>query len=590
MQRRLAAIMALDVVGYSRLVRANETETVRTLKAVWSEVIDPEISGSRGRVFKRMGDGALAEFGSVVDAIECAVTLQRAMTSAAPEAGGEAVRLRIGVNLGDVLADDDDLFGDGVNVAARLEAEAPPGGVMAADTAYREAAAKVSVAFDDGGELSLKNIDRPVHVWVWRGGTATGKASAEPAAVPERLSIAVLPFDNMSGDPDQEFLADGLSEDLITGLARVRWFLVIARNSTFTYKGQAVDIKKVGAELGVRYVIEGSVRKAGSRIRVTVQLIDAETGAHVWAERYDRELADIFDLQDEITDTIIGAVEPELSKAERSRAMTRPAGSLDAWECYQRGLHETWKYGRSDVEEGIRLLRRATELDPGFASAWGYLAYAYYESVIMGWPDDPDAYLQLGLEAGRKAVASDERDPVAWFGLGRIYMMLGQADDAIAALETAIRLNPSFSQARHGLGMALTLAGRLDEARASLEMVERLSPRDPILWASTVVHSMADIMAGDAEAGLVWARKTLQNPNATGYWPHAVHAAALGLVGETEEARQAVGRALAAKPDLTIAYIAHALPTAEPGGLEPYLGALRAAGLPEGAEARNRGR
>jgi len=399
--------------------------------------------------------------------------------------------------------------------------------------------------------------------------------------LPEKPSIAVLPFDNMSGDPEQEFFADGITEDLITGLSKIRWFFVIARNSTFTYKGKAVEVKQVAKELGVRYVLEGSVRKAGSRVRITAQLIDATTGRHVWAERYDRQIEDIFDLQDEMTQTIVGSVEPELSAVERARAIAKPPENLDAWESYQRGLWHMWLYEKDGNQEAERLFQRAIELDPGFAPAYAYGCYAQYSRVIMGWSDDPDQSLEKGMALAEKALSLDERDPIAFFAIGRIHMMKGRHDDSIDALERAIDLNPSFAQSHHGLGMVLTLAGRLDDAKAALVMAERLSPRDPILWASTVVHGLASVLSGDDEEALVWARKTIQNPRAKGYWPHAVHAAALAHLGRIDEARAAAAAAREALPDLSVSYLVKTLPTKEPGGLDRYLEGLRLAGLPE---------
>ena len=321
----------------------------------------------------------------------------------------------------------------------------------------------------------------------------------------------------MSGDPEQEYLADGITEDLITALSKVRWFFVIARNSTNTYKGQAIDVTQVAKDLGVRYVLEGSVRKGGNRVRITAQLIDATTGRHVWAERYDRELADIFALQDEMAQTIVGAVEPELSAAERNRVSSKQPENLDAWESYQRGLWHMWSYDREGHFQAGKLLKRATDLDPNFAPAYAHGTYVHYMSVIMGWSEDPKQSLDAGMTLAKKALALDDKDSVAYFAAGRIYMMRGQHDDSIASLETAIELNPSFAQAYHGLGMALTLAGRLDDAKAALSQSERLSPRDPILWASTVVHALACVLSRDYEESLHWARKTIQNPRSSGY-------------------------------------------------------------------------
>ncbi len=584
MERRLAAILAADVVGYSKLVQADETATLTKLKSIWTDVFEVAVGEHRGRIFKMMGDGALAEFASVVDAVECGVAIQTALRERNAEAPGAPLEFRIGINLGDIVVDGDDVLGDGVNVAARLEAAAPPSGLLASDLVHSQVRGKVGVNFIDAGEINLKNIDGPLQVWRWEG-EPVHQTNATEGGGQDRLTIAVLPFDNMSADPEQEFLADGLSEDIITGLSKVRWFLVIARNSTFTYKGQAVDVKRIAQELGVRYVLEGSVRKAGNRIRVTAQLIDATTGRHVWADRYDRELADIFDLQDEITRTIVARVEPEVAAAERDRAVSRASSpateNLDAWESYQRGLWHMWNYDLESYPKAHELLARATELDPDFATAHGYRSYAYYQGVIMGWAEDPEKDLSLGMEAARRALQIDDQDPVGYFAIGRIHMMQGDHDASIAALEESIRLNPSYSQAYHGLGMALVLSGRLDEARTALKQSDILSPRDPILWASFVVHALADVLAGDTESALLMARRALQLPRSHGYWPHAVHAAALVQAGRVGDAKHALTAAIEALPSLSATFLRSNLPTKQPDGLAPYLDALRVAGLPE---------
>jgi len=510
MERRLAAILAVDVVGYTRLMGEDEAGTLVALKTHRQELIEPKIAEHRGRLIKLMGDGALVEFSSVIDALACAAEIQNRMAERnRQEADGPRITFRIGINLGDVIVEGDDLYGDGVNVAARLEGLAEPGGICISAKVYDEVKNKLALGYEDLGEQELKNIAEPIRVYLIvpeRAAESSKAKAGEDLALPEKPSIAVLPFDNMSGDPEQDFLADGITEDLITALSKIRWFFVIARNSTYTYKGKAVEVKQVARELGVRYVLEGSVRKAGNRVRVTAQLIDATSGRHVWAERYDRQIEDIFDLQDEMTLTIVGAVEPELSAAERDRVRAKPPENLDAWESYQRGLWHMWGYGRDGNLEAENLLKRATELDPGFAPAYAYGCYVQYSRVIMGWAK---------------------------------------------------------------------------EAKEALAMAERLSPRDPILWASTVVHALACILSRDYEEALHWARKTIQNPRSKGYWPHSVLAAAQANLGQIEEARSAVAAALEAMPDLTLAYLEKTLPTKEPGGLDPYLEGLRKAGLPE---------
>jgi adenylate cyclase len=561
----------------------DEAGTLRRLTELREQVLEPLIAEHHGRIVKLMGDGLLVEFASVVDAVACALAWQDGVAEREATAGEDKrLRFRIGINLGDVIVEGDDIHGDGVNIASRLEGLAEPGGICISAKVYEEVKNKLALAYEDLGEREVKNVAEPLRVYlIVPEKSAAAPAANEVPALPDKPSIAVLPFDNMSGDPEQEYLADGITEDLITALSKIRWFFIIARNSTFTYKGQAVEVTQVAKDLGVRYVLEGSVRKAGNRVRITAQLIDAATGRHVWAERYDRQIEDIFELQDEMSQTIVGAVEPELSAAERDRVLSKPPENLDAWESYQRGLWHMWRYERDDHRQALKLLTRANELDPSFAPAYAYLAYVHYEGVVMGWAENPADILDAGRAAAEKALALDDRDPVAYFAAGRIHMMQGRPDDSIASLKTAIELNPSFGLAYHGLGMALTLAGRLDEAKEALVMPERLSPRDPILWASTVIHALACILSRDYEDAVHWARKTTQNPRSKGYWPPATLAAALAHLDQMEEARAAVAAALEAKPDLTLAYVAETLPTKEPSGLDSYLDGLRKAGLPE---------
>ena len=580
MERRLAAILAADIVGYSRLMRADEEGTLARLKALRAELFDPQVAEHRGRIVKTTGDGALVEFASAVDAVRGAVAVQAGLAEReAGTPGDAAMTLRIGINLGDIIFEDGDIYGDGVNLAARLEGLAEPGGVCIAANVHEQVRHKLDLTIEDMGDRPVKNIAEPVRVY--RVVPEAAPSGAQDLPLPEKPSIAVLPFDNMSGDPEQEYLADGISEDLITALSKIRWFFVIARNTTFTYKGQAVDVTQIARDLGVRYVLEGSVRKSGSRVRITAQLIDATTGRHVWAERYDRELADIFELQDEMTQTIVAAVEPELGAVERDRALSKPPENLDAWETYQRGLWHLWRLDREDNAKAPHLLRRAHELDPGFAAAYAHEAYSHYINVIMGWAEDPDQTLAVGMAAAKKALALDDRDAVAYFAAGRVHMMLGEHDASIAALETSSTLNPSFAQAYHGLGFVLLLAGRLDDAINSFHQAECLSPRDPLLWAFTVTHGLACILSHDYETAIHCARRTIQIPRASGYWPHAVLAAAMANLGQVEDARTAITAALREMPDLSLAYLIHTLPTKEPDGLEPYLDGLRKAGLPE---------
>ncbi len=585
MERRLAAILAADAVGYTSLMGADEAGTLRRFTDLRKVVLEPLIAVHHGRIVKLMGDGLLVEFASVVGALTCALAWQAGVAEHQASADDDRrLGFRIGINLGDVIVDGEDIHGDGVNVAARLEALAEPGGICLSDDAYRQVRGKVEADFEDLGDRELKNVAEPVRVYRVKtaaSGIVAARPAGEPLPLPDKPSIAVLPFSNMSGDDEQEYFADGITEDLVTALSKIRWFFVIARNSTFTYKGQAVEVTQVARELGVRYVIEGSVRRAGNRVRITAQLIDATTGRHVWAERYDRLIEDIFELQDEMAQTIVGAVEPELSAAERESAVRKPPESLDAWETYQRGLWHLWNFNKEDNAEAQRLLRKAQDLDPGFATAYAFESYSHYLHAMLGFAEDPAESLATALAAAKKALALDDKDPVAYFAAGRVYMMRGQHDDSVAELERAVALNPGFGLAHHGLGCALMLSGRLEEAAEELDKAIRLSPRDPVLWGTMSFRSLTCTLMHDYEAAIEWGRRAMHEPRSAdgGYWSCAVLASALGNVGRTAEARELLDEALRRKPDLSLAYLEKTFQTKEPGALEPYLDGLRKAGL-----------
>ncbi len=579
--------MTADVVGYSRLMSKDEEGTLARLKSLRKELVQPKIDKGLGRIVKIMGDGLLVEFPSVVEAVRCAVEIQQDMAKREADLpDGSQIKVRIGVNLGDIIVEGSDIYGDGVNVAARLEGLSEPGGVCISGKVHEEVRNKLSVVFEDLGEQEVKNIPEPVRVYRWiDSATGTVAATVGPESappLPEKPSIAVLPFDNMSGDPEQEYFADGISEDLITALSKIRWFFVIARNSTFTFKGEAVEVTQVARDLGVRYVIEGSVRKAGTRVRITAQLIDATTGRHVWAERYDRNLADIFELQDEMTQTIVGAVEPELSAAERERAAHKPPENLDAWETYQKGLWHLWKFGRNDIANARKLLQRAQNLDPGYATSYAFESYAHYLDAMLGFSEAPDESLTAALNAAERALVLDDKDPVAYFALGRVQMMRGEHDASVAELQRSVALNPSFAMAHHGLGFALVLSGRLEEANDELDIAVRLSPRDPVLWGTMCFRSVCYNLLQDFAAAAEWAQKAVSEPRsaAGGYWSHAALASALGNLGQLSDAHKAVNEALKRKPDLSCAYLEKTLPTKHPGGLKFYLEGLAKAGLP----------
>ena len=538
--RRLAAILYADVAGYSRLTGEDEETTHRTLSE-YLDLIAGWIESHHGRVMHYAGDAVLAKFDAVVDAMSAAVAIQNEL-----EARNEGLReerklrFRIGINSGDVIEDRGDIYGDGVNVAARLESLAEPGGICISDAVRSAIGRKLDLTYDDMGEQAVKNIAEPVRAF--RVVTEKGVAAkvAAPAApgleLPDKPSIAVLPFANLSGDPEQDYFSDGIAEDIITGLSRYRWFFVIARNSSFTYKGRAVDVKLVGKELGVRYVLEGSVRKAGNRVRVTAQLIDALTGRQIWGERYDREVEDIFAVQDQITESIVTAIEPELGVVERDRARRKPPDNLDAWDLYQRGLWEFYgRPTREGVAEARRLFERACSLDPGFASAYADLAWAHTLEITLGLTDHPEASLEKAERFAGMAVTNDARDPGARVAMGRVYLLRHAYDRAVAEMEAALRLNPSFARAYNGLGMALLFAGRPEESIKQFETAIRMNPRAPNSWTNPQMLSHAYFNLKEYEKAVEWSQKAVQQANAP-FMPFAIAAAILGYLDRIDEA------------------------------------------------------
>ena len=578
LKRKLTAILYTDVAGYSRHTGSDEEGTHRRVMEILDDA-SRQIVDSGGKVLRYAGDAILAEFSSAVGAVNSAVDIQSGLERRNRDLDDAGkVQIRIGINIGDVIEDRGEVYGDGVNLAARLEAAAPEGGLCISGSVHEQVLGKVDARFSDDGEEEFKNIDRPVRVYRWRPGdivsTEKGKSRGS-----EKPSIAVLALANRNNDPDLDFIGDGITEDLITALSKIRSFKVISRESTFSYKGTSTDIRQIARELEVRFVLEGSVRKAGNRVRVTAQLIDANTGHHVWAERYDREMEDIFDLQDEMVEVIAAALEPELNAFERERAVSKSPGNLNAWELYQRALFHMWTYEREPVEKAMAMFHRAFEADPGFAPAYGYFAYSCYITVIMGYAEDPKARLEQGMEAAKRALQCDDKDAISYFSIGRIHMMQGDHDASIAALRKSIELNPCFAQAHHGLGFALTLAGELEEAKREVYKAINTSPRDPMMWAFTVVHALALLLNGEFEESMDWVQRTLQIPKEKGYWPYAVQASILAGMGRIEEARASLARSVEAKPNLSIDFIENNLPTKHPGGLDPYLDGLRKAGL-----------
>jgi adenylate cyclase len=515
MERRLAAILAADVVGYSRLMGADEEETLATLNA-HREVIDRLVVGFHGRVFGSAGDSVIAEFVSPVEAVRCAVEIQREI-----EAGNailsedRRMHFRIGVNLGDVMVEGDNLFGDTVNVAARLEGLAKAGGVCVSGTVFDYVRNKVGQEFEALGDLQVKNIDQPVRVYriTLESDVAESEAHRATAVGPielkfvEKPAIAVLPFENMSGDPEQEYFSDGLAEDIITALSHWRSFPVVARNSSFSYKGQNIRVQTVSEELGARYILEGSVRKAGSRLRITAQLIDAQTGHHVWAERFDRQLEDVFDIQDEITNRIAATIVPELEHFEHRRSTAKRTEDLDAWDYYLRGMETFHDETCDGTASSIRMFQAAVDLDPNYCDAWARLGWAYGRSVMLKCGDDPDATLRLGFEASRKAVALDYSSAEAHMGLGECHIWAEETDVGLEEAQIALELNPSFAIAAMSVGNRLDLVGRAERGIAEMERSLKLNPRDPNRWRYMAYLSRAYIGLKEYQRAADWARQ-----------------------------------------------------------------------------------
>jgi TolB-like protein/cytochrome c-type biogenesis protein CcmH/NrfG len=585
-ERRLAAILIADAVGYSRLMAADEVATLDTLKGHVA-VMNGLIRQHGGRVVDAVGDNLLAEFPSAVDAVACAVEVQRHLETHNAEMPPERRMLfRIGINLGDLVVEGDRIAGDGVNVAARLEALAEPGGVTVSGTVFDQVEGKLSLEFEDRGEQTVKNVPRPVRVFrvAVSSAEATGEgqtpAGATELSVPGfagKHAIAVLPFDNLSGDVEQEYFADGIVEDLITRLSASRAVPVIARNSTFVYKGKAVDVKKVSEELGVRYVVEGSVRKAGNRVRVTAQLIDATTGHHIWAERYDRELHDIFAIQDEITETIVAAVGPELSKAEMHAALRRPAEQLDAWDCTSRALWHLGRYTREDNEKARLWARRGIELDPNSAGAYALLATSHVYEIIYRWADPPSRAAADGLRAAEKSVALDPENPGPLFILGIVCTLTRQYERAIEVLERAIERGPSSALAYFGLGMALASSGRPEDGIPMFEKATRLSPRDPWMHEFLFNTGAAHFIAERYEQAAEFAKKSLRL-RADQPGVYRLLAASYGMLDRAEEAKTALQELLRLLPDFSGDHVRAFLPEAI---AERYLKGLRRAGWRE---------
>jgi TolB-like protein/class 3 adenylate cyclase/Tfp pilus assembly protein PilF len=582
-ERRLAAVLAADVAGYSRLMGADEEGTLARLKAVRKALVDPTIAAHRGRIVKTTGDGMLIEFASAVDAARSAVEVQRDMAAQNADISPDIrIEFRIGIHVGDIIIDENDIFGDGVNIAARLEGIAEPGGVCISDDAQRQVRGKVDFACEDLGLQTLKNIAEPMRAWrvqlqsvaKAQPGSLAGQAPA--LALPDKPSIAVLPFQNMSGDPEQEYFADGMVEDIITALSRFKSLFVIARNSSFTYKGKAVDIKQVGRELGVRYVLEGSVRKAGTRVRITGQLIDAATGAHLWADRFESQLDDIFDLQDRVTMSVVGAIAPEPERAEIERAQRKPTESLQAYDYYLRGLASYHRFTREANLETLKLARIASTIDPEFALSYALGALTWNQRKNFGWIID---FAQEAADARRlakRAVDLDKGDSTVLAMAGNVLNNAGEVEEGTALIERAIDRNPNYASARYWMGFGHLYLGNVEDGLREFQLALRLSPLDPHIYGA---HGMAfaNFLAGRNAEALTWATTAVrQHPNHVPTQRGVV--ACLAVSGRIEEAREACTRLLQLDPTQRIS---RTPPYRRQEDIKRLAEAFRIAGLPE---------
>jgi adenylate cyclase len=579
--RRLAAILAADVVGYSRLMERDETATYTALTARWREVLEPLVERHQGRVFKRMGDGVFVEFGSAVNAVECAAALQGAMNAANENgAGDRAIVLRVGVNLGDIMVDDSDLFGDGVNLAARIETLADPGGVAISDSVYQHVHGRVGIAFADGGLHEVKNIERPVHIWTWSPNDRIDAAVAEvvaasPPQLPAKPSIAVLPFDNMSGDPEQGYFADGITEDIITDLSKVSGLFVIARNSSFAYKGKSPDVRKVSRELGVRYVLEGSVRRAANRIRINAQMIDGTTGGHLWAERYDRGIEDIFEVQDEVTRTIVGALKVKLTAGEETRREVRAKVDPEAYDLLVRSRQTMLQLSAQASREARGMLERVISIDPDMAAAYARLSIIAFAEYVNQWNDPGPENLIRSMELARKAIELDDTEPQAHISLALILAWTRSLDEAEVHAEQAVALDPNSADAYTALGSIRDYQGRHEDAVALYTRGHRL---DPQFDMSLHFLGRALLTLGRFdEAEIAFKRRLTLAPRSdmTRFYLACLY----GRTGRHEEARRYWKEMLEVNPNFSLDHLRRILPYRDPNTLDRLVEGLREAGI-----------
>jgi adenylate cyclase len=577
--------LAADVVGYSRLASTDEDRTLARLRALRSDLIDPTVAVHSGRVIKRIGDGALVEFRSVVDAVRCAIEVQNGMLERnAGLSQDRRIEFRIGIHVGDVVEEDDgDLMGDGVNIASRLEGVAAPGAICLSEDAYRQVRARLDLSVGDLGSVQLKNISEPIRVYSLQVGIAAQPrpmtAAEIPATAPStevQPSIAVLPFANMSGDAEQDYFADGISEDIITSLSKLPQLFVIARNSSFTFKGKNVNIREIGRELGVRYVLEGSVRKSGKRVRITAQLIDAATGGHLWAERFDRDLTDIFEVQDDVTQKIVDALALNLTAGERQRLASSHTESLEAYDYLLRAREQLWRVTRETITRAREWLQKAIELDPEFASAHAFLALAHVLDYMNRWSASPPQSLQQAEEEAARAVALDDHDPYAHWALSIVNLYRRRHERAISEAERAIFLNPNSSEGHVGLGEALYYSGRSEEALECLDRAMRLNPYYPDVFLH--FRALALFHLGRYEEAVATLKRRLARNTETDV-SRVLLAATYGHLGRHDDARAEWREVFRVNPDYSLEYRRNMLPYKNAGDFELVVEGLRKANL-----------
>jgi adenylate cyclase len=582
--RRLAAIMAADVAGYARLMAADEAGTLARLKRLRAQVIEPKVAQFQGHIVGSAGDSLLVEFASAINAVQCAVEVQLGLAGEnASLLESERMVFRMGVNIGDIIVADDTIHGDGVNIAARLEKLAEPGSVCIGRNVYDQVKGKLDYAFTDLGNQRMHNIPEPVRAYRVKplAPDATGSPTRELPPLPDKPSIAVLPFQNISHDPEQEYFADGMAEEIITGLSRLHWLFVIARNSSFTYKGRAVDVKQVGRELGVRYLLEGSVRKAGNKVRITGQLIDTSTGGHLWADRFDGDLENIFDLQDQVTANVVIAIAPKVEQAEIERAKRKPTDSLDAYDYYLRGLAAVHLWTREANSEALSLLRKAIELDQGFASAYGMAARCYSQRMTSGWMIDRTAEIAEAERLARRAAVLGRDDALALCTAGfALAYVVGKIEDGAALIDKALQLNPNSAWAWYFSSWVKVWLGDGDTALQRVTRAMRLSPNDPHLFNMQSAAAYGNFLMGRYAESKAWAQAALhERPgHVSALRTLAASCAFSGLQAEAEEA---MAHLRALHPALRISNLRQIIPLQRSEDFAALADGLRKAGLPE---------